>query len=287
MQPAKQFSTDTVFTFSELGHGAQFKAFDMHNGRVLKIPLTEAETYQVARRRRNIIHGTVEQIAALDVRVQTFMNSKARIPSMVGHSFDDPAPFLNILGNPKIELSGDYLPDDTHEKRWASARFIYTQDKVDTASAILRNLEKQGSITSRDELRLKRYIEQYVEAIYETWRYGYSDYIFKLGDSGINKHGDMVLIDIGEWTADFEFVLRAIKEKWWLDNVNHEKMDFPKLPKKLEGFYIQTLEHAFTPEKLAELWRSKHICTDCTDEATTIAAFVSTKVAEIDYIDRL
>ena len=287
MQTSKKLSTDTVFTFSELGHGAQFKVFDMHNGRVLKIPLTEAETYQVARRRRNIIHGTVEQIAALDVRVQTFMNSKARIPSMVNHSFDDPAPFLKVIGNPKIELSGDYLPDDTHEKRWASARFIYTQDKVDTASAMLRSLEKYDTLSGGDELRLKRYIEQYIAAVYETWRYGYSDYIFKLGDSGINQNGDMVLIDLGEWTADFDFVLRAIKEKWWLDNVNHGKKDFPKLPKSLETFYIQTLENAFTPEKLTEQWRSKHICSDCTDEATTIAAFVTTKVAEIDYIDRL
>lgn len=34
-------------------------------------------------------------------------------------------------------------------------------------------------------------------------------------------------------------------------------------------------------------WRAKHQCSDCSDEAITIAAFVSTKVAEIDYIDRL
>jgi hypothetical protein len=287
MQPSKQFSTDTVLTFSELGHGAQFKTFDMHNGRVLKIPLTEAETYQVARRRRNIIHGTVEQIAALDVRVQTFMNSKARIPSMVSHPFDDPAPFLKILGNPKVELSGEYLPDDTYEKRWSSARFIYTQDKADTAAAMLGSLERMDSLSTSDEQRLKRYIEQYIEVVYESWRYGYSDYIFKLGDSGIDKNGDIMLIDLGEWTADFDFIKRAINEKWWLDNVNHEKHDFPKLPKSLEAFYIKTLEAAFTEEKLTQYWRTKHVCSGCTDEATTIAAFVSTKVAEIDFIDRL
>lgn len=285
--PSKQFSTDTVLTFSELGHGAQFKAFDMHNNRVLKIPLTEAETYQVARRRRNIIHGTVEAIAALDVRVQTFMNSKARIPSMVSHAFTDPAPFMKILGNPKVELSGEYLPDDTHEKRWSSARFIYTQDKVDTAATMLRSLERTGAPTASDKKRLKRYIEQYVELIHEAWCYGYSDYIFKLGDTGIDKDGNMILIDLGEWTADFDFVRRAITEKWWLDNVNHQKNDFPKLPKELEPFYIKTLEEAFTEEELTKRWRSKHVCTDCTEEATTIAAFVSTKVAEIDYIDRL
>lgn len=283
----KQIMTDTTFTFSELGHGAQFKVFDMHNDRVLKIPLTEAETYQVARRRRNIIHGTVEQIAALDVRVQTFMNSKARIPAMVHHAFEDPAPFLKLLGNPKIEFAENYLPEDTHEKRWASARFIYMQDKVDTAAAMLRSLERAGTLGHGDELRLKRYIEQYVANVYETWRYGYSDYIFKLGDSGIDTSGNMIQIDLGEWTADFDFIKRAVQEKWWLDNVNHQKHDFPKLPHALESFYIQTLEAAFTVEELTKRWRTKHVCTDCTKEATTIAAFVSTKVAEIDYIDRL
>lgn len=284
----KQLLTEpTTFTFSELGHGAQFKVFDMHNGRVLKIPLTEAETYQVARRRRNIIHGTVEQIAALDVRVQTFMNSKARIPAMIHHAFEDPTPFLKLLGNPKIEFAESYLPEDTHEKRWASARFIYMQDKVETAAAMLRSFERIGTLGHGDEVRLKRYIEQYVANVYETWSYGYSDYIFKLGDSGVDANGNMIQIDLGEWTADFDFIKRAIHEKWWLDNVNHQKHDFPKLPQKLESFYIQTLEEAFTVEELTKRWRTKHVCTDCTQEATTIAAFVSTKVAEIDYIDRL
>ncbi|HJP80854.1 MAG TPA: hypothetical protein VJ841_00455 [Candidatus Saccharimonadales bacterium] len=279
--------TSTAFTFSELGHGAQFKAFDMHNDRVLKIPLTEAETYQVARRRRNIIHGTIDQIASLDVRVQTFMNSKARIPSMVSHSLEDPEPFLKLLGNPKVEYADGYLPEDTHEKRWASARFIYTQDKVDTAAEMLRFFEQTGRLGTGDVLRLKRYIEQYVANIHETWCYGYSDYIFKLGDSGIDKDGNMILIDLGEWTMDLAFIKRAVAEKWWLDNVNHQKKDFPKLPSKLEPFYTQTLEGAFTVAELEKRWRSKHICAGCTEEATTIAAFVSTKVAEIDYIDRL
>jgi hypothetical protein len=284
---AKQSSTDTVFTFSELGHGAQFKAFDMHNGRVLKIPLTEAETYYVARRRRNIIHGTVEQIAALDMRVQTFMNSKARIPLMLTHAFVDPDHFLKVIGNPRIAQAGSFLPEDTNEKRWAPARFVYTQDKVDTAATMLWSITQSGAIGEGDVLRLKRYIEEYVALVYETWCYGYSDYIFKLGDTGIDASGNMILIDLGEWTADFDFIKRAVSEKWWLDNVNHQKKDFPKLPASLEPFYKKTLEAAFTSEELVKRWRSKHICSDCTEEAMTIAAFVSTKAAEIDYIDRL
>lgn len=274
-------------TFSELGHGAQFKVYDMHNNRVLKIPLTEAETYQVARRRRNIVHGTIEEIANLDVRVQTFMNSKARIPSMVTHHFEDPAPFLALIGNPIIAPVSELLPEDTPEKRWAAARFVYTQDKVSMANSMLHAINTLPELLSGDERRLKQYIEDYVQLVYETWAYGYADYIFKLGDTGTDRKGNMIIVDLGEWTADYSFIHRAVEEKWWLDNVNHQKNDFPKLPKKLEKFYIDTLTAAFTTDELSKRWRSKHICSDCTEETTTIAAFVSSKVAEIDYIDRL
>ena len=270
--------------FSELGHGAQFKAYDMHNGRVLKIPLTEAETYQVARRRRNIIHGTVEEIASLDVRVQTFMNSKARIPAMVSHAFHDPKPFLQLLGNPRVS---EILPEDTHERRWGSARFVYTQDKVEMANGMLNSFTGVTEILPADERRLKRYIEDYVTFIYECWAYGYSDYVFKLGDTGITSTGKMISVDLGEWTADVDFLKRAVQQKWWRDNVNSQKKDFPKLPTALEAFYTRTLDAAFTVEELEKRWRTKHTCSQCTDESRSIEAFVSSKIAEIDYIDRL
>jgi len=271
--------------FSELGHGAQFKAYDMHNGRVLKIPLTEAETYAVARRRRNIIHGTIEDIASLETRVQTFMNSKARIPEMITHSFNDPAPFLQLLGDP--QLSTVSLPEDTHEKKWGSARFVYTQNKVEMANGMLRAICALPQLRSGDKQKLKQYIEDYVQCIYNVWEYGYSDYIFKLGDTGLDKNGNLIVVDLGEWTSDLSFMERAIEEKWWLDNVNHQKHDFPKLPQSLEPFYVETLQNAFTVDELRKRWRKKHLCSTCTNETTTLAAFVSERVAEIDYIDRL
>lgn len=270
--------------FSELGHGAQFKTYDMHNGRVLKIPLTEAETYHVARRRLNIIHGTVEEIASLDVRVQTFMNSKARIPAMVSHKFEDSKPFLQLLGNPHVS---EILPEDTHERRWGAARFVYTQDKVEMANGMLKTFAAMPTILPADVRRLKRYIEDYVAFIYECWAYGYSDYVFKLGDTGITPSGSLISVDLGEWTADVDFLKRAMAQTWWKDNVNPKKKDFPKLPTSLEDFYVHTLSAAFTVEELEKRWRTKHICTQCTDESRSLEAFVSTKVAEIDFIDRL
>lgn len=276
-----------MLNFSELGHGAQFKAYDMNNGKVLKIPLTEAETKQVALKRRNIIHGTSDKLASIEMRVQTFMNSKARIPAMVNHNLDDSTQFMKILGHPKIIPAGDFLPEDTEEKRWSPARFVYTQDRAEMGKTILKSVNKLSKLTKNDINRLRRYIEDFIQVTYDAWTFGYSDYIFKLGDSGIDKNGNLILVDLGEWTSDLDFVKRSINEQWWRDNLNPKKIDFPKLPRQLEEFYAKTLSASLTEDELTRRWRHKHICGDCVGETATIAAFVSTKATEIDYIDRL
>ena len=273
--------------FSEIGHGAQFRAYDMQNGRVLKIPLTEAETFQVAKERRNIIHGTEEQVASLEVRVQTFMNSKARMPAMINHGFNTPQPFLRLLGDPKLVAVDNILPEDTPEKRWGAARFVYSQDKVEVIRGLLHYLKDRPSISAIERKKFKRLIEDYISHMYSLWEYGYADYIFKLGDMGIREDGSLVCIDLGEFTSDRQFVERALIEKWWLDNVNPLKNDFPKMHPSLEPEYIALLETALTPKALNEHWRKKHHCSACIPEADTITAFITTKVMEIDYIDRL
>jgi len=273
--------------FSELGHGAQFKAFDMHNGRVLKIPLTEAETTRVAKQRRNIIHGTLEQIASIEVRVQTFMNSKARLPGMITHPLDDPQPFLHLLGNPSLVPIDNILPEDTPDKRWGAARFVYSQDKVEIVRGLLEYLSAQETITPADRRKFIRLIHNYVQHVYGIWEYGYSDYIFKLGDMGVRADGSLVTVDLGEFSSDPEFIERAITEKWWYDNTNPLKNDFPKMHPALAADYLHILDTSLTVEEFRKRWRKKHICSACTPETNTISAFIATKVMEIDYVDRL
>jgi len=272
--------------FVNLGHGAQFRAFDMHNGRVLKLPLTEAETQAVARRRRNIIHGTLEEIASLEVRVQTFMNSKARIPAMITHDFTNASDFLKLMGNPHLE-SASLLPEDTPIKKWGPARVVYTQDKVQIVRNLLQYLYEQPSVAATDRKKFKQLLQDYIEHVYTMWGFGYSDYIFKLGDLGIDPQGQVVSVDLGEFTSDVTFMERAVTEKWWHDNANHLKTDFPKMPKELEQLYLGMIDEAFTTDELHKRWNKTHTCISCSQEATTIAAFISMQLSEIDYIDRL
>jgi hypothetical protein len=259
----------------------------MHNGRVLKIPLTEAETTQVAKRRHNIIHGTLEQIASIDVRVQTFMNSKARIPAMITHTFADPQHFLHLLGNPELVPIENILPEDTPEKRWGGARFVYSQDKVEIVRGLLEYLGSQESITASDRRKFLQLVKNYAQHVYTIWEYGYSDYIFKLGDMGIRDDGSLVTVDLGEFSSDPQFIERAIVEKWWCDNTNPLKNDFPKMHPDLVADYLQIMDSHFTVDEFRARWRQKHTCSACTPESSTISAFIATKVMEIDYVDRL
>lgn len=273
--------------FSEIGHGAQFKAYDMHTGRVLKIPLTEAETFLVAKERRNIIHGSTSQIADLEVRVQTFMNSKARIPSMITHAFADPKPFLKLLGNPQLVAVENILPEDTPNKSWGAARFVYSQDKVEIVRGLLNYLCSLETVNADDRKKFIQLIEDYIQHTYELWSFGYADYIFKLGDLGVRTDGSLVFVDLGEFTSDAQFIERAVAEKWWLDNLNHAKKDFPKMHPSLEADYRRIMEAGLTVKQLRKHWRTKHVCSVCIPKADNITAFIATKVMEIDYIDRL
>lgn len=276
-----------IAPFSELGHGAQFKVYDMHDGRVLKIPLTEAETYLVAKRRRNIIHGTIEEIASLDVRVQTFMNSKARIPSIVEHNFVDAHEFYAHLGQPKIIRDQGALPEDTHLKKWGAGRVVYTQSKAEPLAGYLHYLSEIKSLTAADVRHFKRLLTQYVEHIYLLWEFGFADYIFKLGDAGVLPNGNLITMDLGEFTADKNFMMRAVEQKWWHDNINQHKKDFPKMPPSLEPVFTDILDTALTKDELNKRWRAKHICHDCSSNTNLLSAFIAEKVSEIDYVDRL
>jgi len=269
--------------YPEIGRGAQFHAYDMHNGRVLKIPLTEAETYLVAKDRRNTIAYDGEIKDWLSERVQTFINGKARIPAMISHSFTSGAEFLNLLSNPT--LVRDYLPEDTPTKRWGAGRVTYTQDKLLMTHEILGQMA-DTKLNKTDILRVRQMIDGFVTSTHLFWQYGFADYVFKLGDTGFDDQGKLHFVDLGECTSDLEFMIKAVEQQRWRNNLDPSKIDFPQIPGELHDYFLQTLEKAFSPVLLRKLWRQKHDCNDCLKEDDIMNNFIAAKVAEIDYIDR-
>ncbi len=269
--------------YPEIGKGAQFRAFDMHNGRVLKLPLTEAETYIVARERRNTTGDNGEVCMDIAERVLTFINGKARIPAMINHTLDNNKAFLNLLSNP--ELAKDYLPEDTPTKRWGAGRVTYTQDKILMNHEVFYNLQMH-SHKSHGRQRLHQMIDAYVQSTYLLWDYGYADYVFKFGDTGFNSQGQLSFVDLGEFSSDLGFMTKAIEQRRWRNNVDPCKADFPQIPIEVQGYFMSALEEAFTPDILQKRWRQKHTCQECLARDDIINTFISAKVAEIDYIDR-
>lgn len=275
--------------FPELGSGSQFHVFDMHNGRVLKLPLTKQETYVVAsKRRHNMNPLSTDETATLDARVQTIISSKSRIPAMLDHSFYDRSEFLQLLGNPSIIDTGTILPQDTPDKQWGTGRVIYTQDKLAMVGDMLNAFADLPTLRTGDINKIKQIIDRYIEQMYRLWEFGFSDYVFKIGDTGFDATGALVLADLGEYSSDAEFIQQVLADKRWLHSICPDKIDFPQIPGQLHEYFTQTLNNAFTPEQFQAHWRKKHTCSSCLPRSNddVVSAFIAAKVAEIDYVDR-
>jgi hypothetical protein len=288
MQPDELQMNDSFYIpFPELGSGSQFHAYDLHDGRVLKLPLTKQETtVVVAKRRHNMMPLTKEQQATIETRVQTIVGGKGRIPAMLTHALYDPKPFLALLGNPVLLDADTVLPEDTDDKGWGVGRVAYTQDRLMMVGSLLQDLSGLSRLKRGDIARMKAIIDQYAERIYQLWDYGVSDYVFKIGDTGLNKENVLTFADLGEFSSDGEYMRSILKDRRWLHSTDPTKIDFPQIPKELQEYYIKTLDNAFTEKAFIEHWRSKHICSSCRPAGDVISTFIAAKVAEIDYVDR-
>ena len=161
MQPDELQMNDSFYIpFPELGSGSQFHAYDLHDGRVLKLPLTKQETtVVVAKRRHNMMPLTKEQQASIETRVQTIVGGKGRIPAMLTHALYDPKPFLALLGNPVLLDADTVLPEDTDDKGWGVGRVAYTQDRLMMVGSLLQDLSGLSRLKRGDIARMKAIID--------------------------------------------------------------------------------------------------------------------------------
>lgn len=274
--------------FPELGHGSQFHTYDTHDGRVLKLPLTKEETgVVVSKRRHNMNPLSTQETASLETRIHTIINGKGRIPSMLNHSFYRSQDFLSILGNPTVIDAEQVLPEDKPGKEWGAGRVIYTQDKLTMVGDMLEEFSQLPTLKTGDLSRIKQIIELYIEQTYRLWSYGYADYVFKIGDTGFDEKGNLVLADLGEYSSDAAFMKKALADQRWLHSTIPDKIDFPQIPPQLHNYFATTLNNAFSVENFMSHWRKKHQCSTCeTSNDDVISAFIAAKVAEIDFVDR-
>ncbi|HUC20152.1 MAG TPA: hypothetical protein VMR98_01495, partial [Candidatus Polarisedimenticolaceae bacterium] len=182
-----------------IGRGVQYKVVNTHDGRVRKIPLTREEAEAVV---AGWYAPNAAPAEAFSIDYHLAQRSceglqviLARHPALAPH-----------LANPEFEEGAEY-----------------TQDYVRVFGDVLRR------VTAEDGRKL---LEQYAEQILLQWRYGFSETVFNpTVNSGVDRDGRIVLLDIGELNFNQAKVSQQIAAKRWLQAWSYTG----DLPKSLRG----------------------------------------------------
>lgn len=130
---------------------------------------------------------------------------------------------LGFLANPKFENGG------------------YVQDKVVTI---------KDYFASHNQEENQRIIDKYIQSIYKCWQHHIHERVFNFTvNNGIDRNGNVVLIDFNETSSDKEAVLNCIRTKRWLKSMSYSTLD-----SQLKQYYKQAMEQGITEEELNKYW---------------------------------
>lgn len=125
---------------------------------------------------------------------------------------------------------------------------IFKLNKIEQDKVII--LEK---FLKENPEKAKQYINKYIESIFQTWSYGFSDRIFNLTiNNGIDKTNKVVLIDFGELTFKKEDVIKAINTTRWEKSWSFKK----DLNKEVKEYYKKEMKEKITLSNLDRYWKS-------------------------------
>lgn len=204
-----------------LGAGWQYNAYDLGDGRVLKVPLSHAERIRIAfalhRDDPSYSHErAAEWVAAGD--------------EMTRHSYrllEEVLPRLDarLLGNPTLVGSGAYEQD----------KLVMIVDSI-----------RHHSFDANAAI-----IDRYIDATLELWRWGISEVVFNFSiNSGIGRDGGVVLCDLGDLTASRSTVRRLVTDQVWL-----QRWSYNALPdERLKAYVRATLAEQLTPARVEATW---------------------------------
>lgn len=218
----------------KIGEGLQYEVFEVdgNNKRVRKIPLSNEKIAKkiTAWLNRNSELDTKPTFlfeekfnSTLDERFNSYMHIKQLV--------EDFPSVQNILGN--LEFLDNY----TIEQDRATILGDYLND------------------TTQDIEFQKQIIDQFIELIFECWKYGFSDRVFNMSENtGLDSNNTMIQIDTGEIVYEQEKVKELIEIKRW-----EKSWSFTK-DLKIDGikeYYAQKMEGHITIENLEKYWRSR------------------------------
>ena len=203
-----------------IGNGAQYRAYDMLDGRVLKQPMTHSETIEV-----------LTEWYAPDSIPDRYASDDYTVNAVNSYQF-----FKNLtVKYPKIadSLGNPIFLDD----------LSYSQDKVQPLGDALRTL-----YTKRGKL----FIDAYADLIITHWGYGFCDKVFNFTiNNGINNLGRVILLDFGEVSFSKADIAKRIHSKRWLDAWSYT-IDCPI---NLKEYYEDKMNDSINLKKLNDTWK--------------------------------
>lgn len=206
-----------------IGEGFYYQVYEYNAERVLKKPLSffasAKKIYDFKREREDIsrLDALTSAFKAVKREKKELQTIKERISSLPG----------DLFANPQFMGRG----------------LNYTQDKA-------RIIED----TLQDDKVSETIVDKYIELQKKLWSYGLHDTTFKIQPNyGVDKNGNVVCIDFGEFVFTKEQALASIAKKKWLTRGTYKKWaDGP-----IKKYYTARMAEAMTSEAINKFWATK------------------------------
>lgn len=201
----------------KIGSGWTYDVYRKEENKVLKIkkPFLKRVFRIIISDPRELLH-IKKTIHKLDVQDK---KSFSIIERLIKTSFD-----FNQLANPIILAEG-----------------VYEQDFCSPIYLFLGYTEK-----------IKDIVDSYIEQIKYFWGYGFADTVFNFTvNNGLDKNGNIILIDFNEITQDKKHILVSIKNQIWRKrfSVNNH------LNSGQKKYFLQKMSQELTEENLDKYWK--------------------------------
>lgn len=119
----------------------------------------------------------------------------------------------------------------------------FTQDKV----VILGDYLKQNKTEDN-----KKIIDKYIEFQKLLWSNGVHDAVYKFQPNyGVDKNGEIVCIDFGEFVFTKERTLESIKKEKWFSRPSYKNWEDNEIKK----YYAEKMKDNMTPENIEKNWK--------------------------------
>jgi hypothetical protein len=199
-----------------IGGGFQYNVYDLANGRVFKCPVATWQCYARIFAWRFPFRDT--SVWSLRREVRQIRIDAARSLEMI-------RPLLprvsHDLGNPF------FLGD-----------LCYEQDRA----TVLEDYFRSHSLSESKDA-----IDQYIVLLFRLWEHGFNDRPFKFHlNFGMNKSGNVILLDLGELYFEKEKALERIKARLW------ERVHL--CDEVLDAYYHRVMAVAMTTANVEARW---------------------------------